>query len=274
MTKVQKNLISYKNPPVIEVVCGILFKPIKTFLAPHFGLLWEEFKPDYPTCQEVSPLAPVVEKFEPEQAAQLNIELVDVPPLPRIWFIDKKENGIIQVQRDRFLYNWRKIQLGDEYPRYHNVIESFINYLSRFKNFLQKNQLGEIVPLQYELTYINHIPQGKGWESTREIEKLFPDFAFRSIPNRFLPQMEVVNWQTSFVLPNQSGRLHVTIRNAVHQQTKQPIFSLELTVRGIETDKSLEEMGKWFDTAHEWIIYGFADLTGEEVQKEIWKRMG
>jgi uncharacterized protein (TIGR04255 family) len=273
MTKVQKNLISYKKPPVIEVVCGILFKPINALLAPHFGLLWEEFKNEYPTCQEASPLAPIIEKFEQAETAKLNIELLNAPPLPRIWFIDSKENGIIQVQRDRFLHNWRKIQPDDEYPRYYNVIESFMNYLSRFESFLQKNQLGEIVPLQYELTYVNHVPKGEGWESIKEIGKLFPDFVFRDTPQRFLPQIEGVNWQTSFALPNRVGRLHITIRNALHQQTKQPIFSLELTVRGIEADKSSEGMEKWFDTAHEWIVYGFADITDVEVQKKIWKRI-
>jgi hypothetical protein len=47
---------------------------------------------------------------------------------------------------------------------------------------------------------------------------------------------------------------------------------LELTVRGIGQFKSHEQMWEWFDLAHKWIVYGFADLTSKEVQKEIWKR--
>ncbi len=48
-------LPDYELPPVLEVVCGVLFKPIK-LLVPHFGLLWEEFQSEYPTFQEAVPL--------------------------------------------------------------------------------------------------------------------------------------------------------------------------------------------------------------------------
>ena len=52
----------------------------------------------------------------------------------------------------------------------------------------------------------------------------------------------------------------------------QPIILLDLTVRGIGKDKSIEGMWDWFDLAREWIVCGFADLTGERVQTEVWKR--
>lgn len=265
----QTNLINYLNPPVTEVVCGILFKPIKEFLAPHLGMLWEKFRSQYPTCKEVPPLAPIIEQFEGDH--QVKFEMTDVPPLPRIWFIHTDENGIIQVQPDRFIHNWRKVRASDEYPRYHKVIKMFRDRLSQFESFLQENNLTEIMPLQYEMTYINHIPQGEGWETIDEIGKVFPDFAFRSRQGRFLPQPEGINWRTSFILPEQMGRLHVTMRQGVERKSNRPILFLELTVRGIGRDKSSEEMWKWFDMARKWIVYGFADLTGEEVQKTVWK---
>ncbi len=48
---------------------------------------------DYPNCQEVAPLAPVIEQFEGEK--QIKLDFQEVPPLPRIWFIHKNDNGII-----------------------------------------------------------------------------------------------------------------------------------------------------------------------------------
>jgi len=39
-----KPMPSYENPPVIEVVCGVQFKPIKNFLSVHFGAYWETIK--------------------------------------------------------------------------------------------------------------------------------------------------------------------------------------------------------------------------------------
>jgi hypothetical protein len=215
-------------------------------------------------------LAPIIEPFEGNH--QVKFELTDVPPLPRIWFIHFNENGIIQVQRDRFLHNWRKVRPNDEYPRYHKVIEMFQNRFSVFESFLQEHNLDKIVPLQYEITYINHISQGQGWETISEIGKIFPDFTFKSHHGRFLPQPEDINWRTSFVLPNRAGRLHVIIRQAIEKESNLPILLLELTVRGIGSDRTPEGMWDWFNIARKWIVNGFADLTDEEVQKRIWKR--
>lgn len=270
MEKVSKGLPDYERPPVIEVVCGILFKSINTLLAPHLGLLWEKYKSDYPICREVPPLAPVIERFG--ERPRIDLQLADVPPLPRTWFVHKKDNGIIQVQRDRFLHNWKKVRPEDEYPRYPQVIELFKDRLSQFESFLKENELGVIEPRQYEMTYINHIPQGDGWRILKEIGEVFPDFSLRAIEHRFLPEPEGINWRTSFVLPDGAGRLHVTIRNAQLHDSGLPVLILDLTVRGIGKDMSPEGMTAWFDTAREWIVCGFADLTGEEVQKKIWRR--
>lgn len=271
MGTTQKSLINYENPPVVEVVCGILFESIRNFLAPHIGLLWEKFRPEYPECREAPPLTPTIETFEREPSSRkLEFEISETPPLPRIWFVHENENGLIQVQRNRFLHNWRKIRPSDEYPRYYYVIEMFRKQLSQFKSFLQENNLGEISPLQYEMTYINHIPQGDGWDSIKDIGKLFPDFVFRRKRGRFLNEPEAINWRTSFILPNQAGRFHVTIQKIIESETNRPILVLNSTVRGIGSDKSTEGMWEWFDLAHKWIVYGFADLTAKEVQKTIW----
>lgn len=266
----KKDLPDYETPPVIEVVCGILFKPLKTLLAPHFGLLWEKYKPEYPICREVSPLAPVIEQFV--EPPSVGLHLTDIPPLPRMWFVHKNDNGIIQVQRDRFLHNWKRATPDDEYPRYPKVIKLFKERLSQFKSFLKENELGVIEPLQYEMTYINHIPQGDGWTKLNEIGSVLPDFTLRTNTHRFLPGPDGINWRTVFPLPNQAGRLHVTIQHGEDRKTGQPLVVLNLTVRGIGNDKSMEGMWPWFDLAREWIVCGFADLTGEEVQKSIWKK--
>lgn len=88
MHKASKHFPDYKKPPVIEVVCGVHFKSINNLLAPHLGLLWDKFKAEYPICQEVAPLAPVIEQFEGEK--QIRFDFQEVPLLPRIWFIHKK----------------------------------------------------------------------------------------------------------------------------------------------------------------------------------------
>lgn len=265
-----QDLPDYENPPVVEVVCGVLFKPIDTLLAPYVGLLWEKFKPEYPHCQEVPPLEPVIEHFGESPAPQLRF--TEVPPLPRIWFIHADDTGIIQIQRDRFLHNWRKRRPEQEYPRYHAVIEMFRDRLSRLRSFLSEAELGTVEPLQYEMTYINHIPQGEGWNALSEIGNVFPDFNWQGARPRFLPELEGMNWRTAFVLPERAGRLYVTIRRVVRRSDGRPILLFELTARGIGEDRTSDAMWAWFDLAREWIVRGFTDLTGEGVQKAVWRR--
>ena len=70
MEKISKNFPDFKNPPVIEVVCGIHFKSLNNLLAPHLGLLWEKYKSEYPFCQEVAPIAPAIERFGVEKKSK------------------------------------------------------------------------------------------------------------------------------------------------------------------------------------------------------------
>ncbi len=58
-----KVLPDFEKPPVIEVVCGLQFVPIRAFTVPYLGILWDKFKANYPNCREVAPLMPVVERF-------------------------------------------------------------------------------------------------------------------------------------------------------------------------------------------------------------------
>jgi uncharacterized protein (TIGR04255 family) len=264
-------LVDFENPPVVEVVCSVIFKPLTAFLTPHIGLLWEKYKSDYPDCREFAPLDQGIDMFA-DFPPQIKIEIANVPPLPRVWFMQRQGSGIVQVQRDRFLYNWKKVSEHDEYPRYHQVKLAFAGRFSDFRNFVTQNELGTVDPLQFEMTYINHLFQGEGWQSLEDIGKVFPDFMFRTPGERFLPVPFGVNWHTSFLLPERNGRLHVMIRYAKLRETGRPLLILELTVRGITGEGSLDSMNSWFDTAREWIVRGFADLTGKEIQRDVWKR--
>lgn len=260
---------TFQHPPITEVVCGLTFKPLKALLAPHVGLFWASLRSDFPTCREVEPLVPVIESFEPAATADPQQDF-PFPLMPRIWFISKDNNGIIQVQRDRLMQNWRKVRATDEYPRYTKVKADFQSHIRDFSTFLAQNQLGSIDLEQLEITYINHIPQGEGWASMSEIAKVFPDFSWRT-ERSFLPLPEGAHSRTTFLLPNCVGRLHVAIQTATRRTDGLPVFVMELTVRGLPKNKALDEIWPWFDLAREWIVRGFTDLTGNAMH-DYWKR--
>jgi uncharacterized protein (TIGR04255 family) len=166
-------LPEYERPPVSEVVCGVMFAPLKGLLAPHLGLLWERYKPDYAECKEAPPLAMQVEG---PPAAEPDFEILEIPTLPRAWFVEPNGNRLVQVQRDRFHHNWRKMNAEDEYPRHERVLAVFNERLETFSSFLTENGLGELHLKQYEMTYVNHVLSGSGWNSVADIGSIFPDF--------------------------------------------------------------------------------------------------
>ncbi len=263
---------AFDKPPVIEVVCGVLFRPIESLLAPHLGVLWERFKQEYPTCREVPPLAPVTERYDEDVALSEVYEFTDRPPLPRTWFVHESENGIIQIQRDRLLHNWKRVRPDDAYPRYASVIQMFRDRLDVFEAFLRDSELGTVVPEQYEMTYVNHIPCGEGFASITEVGSVFPDFSWRSRRDRFLGVPESVSWKTVFALPEQAGRLYATIRSGLRRDDDTPILLFELTARGIGKQRTKSDMWEWFDLAHEWIVRAFTELTADGMHKSVWKR--
>jgi len=265
------NFPEYERPPVTEVVCGVMFAPLKAMLAPHFGLLWERYKPEYSECQEVVPLATQIEGSGGPRA---ELELLEVPPfpLPRVWFIAPNGNKLVQVQRERFHHNWRKINPEDEYPRHKRVLQLFNERLETFVSFLAENSLGNLELKQYEITYVNHILSDDGRDLVANIGKVFRDFSWENRSGRPLGTPEGFCWKTVFALPDGAGRLHVTIRNATRVTDNRPIIFFELTVRGFGKEPTLDDMRSWFVMAHAQIVRTFDDMVDKEFQRTVWGR--
>ena len=56
-------LPEFVNPPVNETVLSIQFAPLTGFLIPHFGLYWSRIRSEYPECQVLPEIDPVIEQF-------------------------------------------------------------------------------------------------------------------------------------------------------------------------------------------------------------------
>lgn len=255
----------YENPPVIEVVCGIQFVPIGALTIGHLGRWWSLISEDFPKCDEVAPLLPVIERFKAEAVS--GSEMLELLPFPRLWLTNRTGDQLIQLQKDRFLFNWRKTSEEHVYPRYNFVRSSFDKYWNEFSSFITETIKSPLRPIQYELTYINHIPaDASSWGKPAEIKNVLPDVSWRSDTARFLPEPEGIDFQASFVLRDRLGRLHVRARN-VQRDDNLAVILLEITARGFGDD-----IDKWFGVAHEYIVQGFTDLTDAEKQKELWRR--
>jgi len=253
-------LPSYKTPPVNEVVCGMRFNPPDKFRISHIGLLWEKFRTDYPVVQHAIPIASAKGDLLVDEATGL--------PIQRVWFINKTDDQLIQFQFDRFYFNWR--QRNDVYPRYDFIIENFEKTLGTMIEFFKEFELGELNPIEYELSYINHIPKGQESETADDLSAIFSDFVWGHTAGRFLPTPEKVAWIAEFPLPEKMGRLSASLKQGTRTEDKVPLFVLELRARGLY-ESAGSNIRQWFDVAHEWIVRGFTDLTTPTAHK-IWNR--
>lgn len=259
-----------QRPPINEVVCGVQFQGLQSVLAPHVGLFWAELSDRFPQCREVPPLPLIIERLDGRTVGEMGYEIVDTPPLPRVWFMSENGNELLQWQRERLLFNWRRLKATDDYPRFEAVRDDFFMYLERYQDFLAARQLGALDINQLELMYVDHIPVGHGWSDHASLGELFPGFSWMGKELTLAQEPESFQVRTAHPMPDGTGRLHLTIRNATRNVDKSPIIVLEMTVRGIGQGTDNASLRTWFSRAHELVLDVFWDITSEGVRRDHW----
>jgi len=255
-------LPDYGAPPLVEVACGLSFSSIQKLKVPHYGLFWTKILEEFPQCEHAPPIGE-----PPESLGGGNYFL------PRIWFINEPGDNLIQLQADRFHFNWRQLQPENQYPRYPVIIEKFKRHFANFSSFLAEHHLGSIEPTECELTYVNQIPQGMGWNSIEEIGSLLKDVSWDRSRKSFLPPPEGVAWVANFQLPSENGTFRVSLKQAKRRADNKPVIMIELSAKGLPQQRSIESIWSWYDLAHEWIVRGFSDITDDNAQIKLWKRL-
>lgn len=257
--------VDYEKPPVIEVACGVQFKDLKQLTVPLIGLFWTPYAEEYPTTNTVRPLPHTIEGTSARRGSP-RLRFTQTQ-LPRTLFIHHSQNWVMQIQSDWFFHNWRR-EVEEEYPRFPGVYQRFKNKWSKFSEFCI-NRAGERPEVdQFELTYVNHIPSGEGWQDLSDIGDVFPDLAWRK-EREFLPSPENCTLNLSFRLPCGQSYLHVSISPGFNQETKQGVLLCELTARGMSSEEGMDE---WFELSREWVVKGFSDLSASLIQDKYWKR--
>lgn len=266
------SIINFERPPVVETVLGVQFSPIAGWGLPHFGLFWNRIRSEFPKFEVQPPLASQIETFElipPQVLASIEFASGNEA---RCWYIGADSQHLVQVQHDRFLSNWRQGQSTRPYPRYDDFVKpKFVTEWERFVGFLKDEELSTPDVVQCEVTYVNHIPQGEGWESITDWDQVFTSCGSTRHLN-FLPSAEAVRFSTRYRIPDDRGRVHVEAHHAIRISDQKYIIVFTLTARGKPKSTSLEDILSWFDLGREWIVRGFTDLTSEKMHKQ-WKRL-
>jgi uncharacterized protein (TIGR04255 family) len=259
-SSIHRTLFDFDDPPLVETVLGVGFAPLQQWKTPHFGLFWHEIKAEYPRFEVQPPV---------ENLSVISIGVV-MPEIPvRCWFYNEPQTQLIQVQNNRFFYNWRNYFNQTEYPRYENNKAIFKTEWLRFYDFLIANQF-ESPQIQYcEISYVNHIEKGKGWESLADLPDVIPYFSGSLVTN-FLPLPDAVVLNVFYSIPNIRGRINIQLQPAIRQDDGKEILQLQLSAVGSPASFDIDNVIEWFDLAREYVNRSFVDFTSTKMHG-IWK---
>jgi len=265
-------LPNFDNPPVTEVALSLQFDPLPGLQIHHFGLLWERYRDRFPKVESHPPIDRAIEVFQREPLMQpaVSFELLNQLMTPRVWFVSESGAELVQIQRDRFIVNWRRVNAGDKYPHYEHIREMMEQQFSLFAAFVTEHKLGDFAFNQCEVTYINQIDTCRVWDRHAQVghvlNVLAPEFKEEN-----LPSPELFRFSAQYLMgpsDGPTGRLHLLFQPAFRVSDKKPTFAMNLTARGKPQGDGFAGALKFLDEGRSNIVRGFRSLTTPEMHKE------
>lgn len=264
----------YSRPPVVEVAISVTYEPLAQLGAVRLGQLWfTHFRDSFPFTEEHPPFEAPVERFGAASLPQdFQIQLLAGAPTPRAWFLSHDRAELLQVQSNWFGRNWRRTEQDQGYPSFDNLGPAFFTDFEEFQSFLKEEKLGDLIPTQCELTYINELTSPRGLTHS-EPEKVLREFHPIPTPDSVAEFVhpESVRFHRQFLLGDTgapAGRLNVTATPAFRRNDMSPIFVLQLTARGAPSRSDGEGVRMFLDMAHEAIVTVFTSVTTDDMHKE------
>jgi uncharacterized protein (TIGR04255 family) len=272
MTSTEPALPEYAKPPVVEVVFAVSIAPMALSMVDLARFGWEHLH-DLPKRTEQPPMAVSPETLEGIPNLGPSLAILVGPPPVRLWFQSEDDTRLVQLQRDWMAYNWQGASTSSPYPRYGAVESSFLNAWDALGDFVQA--LGQPIPsvTQCELSYINHVLPGTTWERHGQLANVLRIFGRT---DAFLPDPEDAQINVRYRIPHDGhdiGRLYVQAAPAFRQEDRTPLIQLNLTARGQPLAPGRDGLVAFFRLAHEWIVNGFAAVTTDQAQNDLWERV-
>jgi len=262
-----QELPKFENPPVVEVALSVQFDRLEASTT-QFGLAWQRFRDRFGTVEEKPELEPSFERFDPPKKAVPGVSFkFNAFSVPRLWFLNDSGNELLQLQRDRFVRNWRKTEGQPDYPQYDNLRGAFLADWTQFVSFVSEELRTQPVPNQVEVTYVNIIESIGGNSILTCLSETYSD--------DYLTAAEASEIQLRYVLSDDEnrpwGRLHIASAPVVRTVDDEPVVRLSLTARGAPGEKNTDGAMQALDACHVAVVRGFASVTSTQMHS-TWGR--
>ncbi len=250
----------FGNPPVTEVVVSTYFNPpLSALRSEHIGLFWAKVKEEFPVVRQQLPvgIGPDVIPDEPF-------------PMPRYWFIAEDDINLIQIQRNAFMFNWRRKK--EDYPLFYNDIKpAFDKYHGIFSEFVRREVDDNNLKIDLcELAYINTLEACDYWAGHHDTRKVIPSF---SIVESGVNASESGEFNCNYAYELSADmHLKVGIRSGVKaQQQSAPVLIFEIRASGRLGQVEKSRADEWFERSHSAITKCFLEITSRDIQNRYWK---
>jgi hypothetical protein len=157
------------------------------------------------------------------------------------------------------------------YPGYRSLRARFVAQVAHMADFLRSEQLGEIVPSQCEITYINVTQLGDGVDAHQRMERITRLWA--GWPTEVAPvslEGAVIQTRSIISVENQPvGRVYVNLTPSVSQADLSPTVQLEITARGRPAQPTLDSAFEFLNLIHDTAVSTFDAVTTQEMHA-VW----
>lgn len=265
-------LPKYQNPPVNEVAIGVQFQPVAGWSIVSLGQLRERFADELPKAEAKPTIDEPADNFDNmPRRPSFTLQPIQTPEA-RCWYISEDGHRLVQVQHDRFIFNWRKLDTDQKYPGYEEYVRpQFQTFWERYCDFLSSESLEFPRIVQCETTYVNRIKRGEGWSSVDDWCDVFTVLR-RNNTAEFLPPIETDQFSRSYLLSDPVGRLRIRCNLVVTQSDGSQAINLTLVARNKPESSASIDILHSLDTARAWVVKGFTDITTPAMHKK-WGRL-
>lgn len=246
-----------------------MFAPIEGFTIGDIGLFWDRVRDEFPHCEAAERLKPAIESFSGD--LNFSISLSNVVNVPRAYFRSPKAHELIQLQSDRFAYNWMRSE-DSEYPRHKKTTDRFWQLFRLFEAFLVERGLPEPKLQQCELINVNIAPLREFGGSYASALDIFNLIRTKPIwPERI--ELEAAAVQTHYIIKNEKneplGRLHFEMNPVRDASSGEEAIRFDLIARGATSPLDRHSAERFFSEARDYINMAFLHLTTDEARR-VW----
>lgn len=259
----------FRSPPVVETALGIQFHELTEFNSTHFGHFHQMIRDRYPIAEDQPRLAPIIETF-PRMDSLPQFSIRSVPRVERVWFKDPKDSSrLMQLQPDRFGFNWKKGSDEEQYPSYTKNSQLFLDEFRTFITFCEQHGW-DVQPNLCEVVYVNHIKPIEGESVIDLFASIFPGINWETSDN-WMPSCnpEIATLNRVFEIPDQQGRLYVEAGIA-HDKERGNFLNLRVIARTLHSSNDPSDIQETLKLAHDWVVNGFVSLTDATVRQKRW----